>query len=70
MIRERFPRRPLAREGSDRGGGLRVFSGELIFFRVDLRLLELKLQLVEQPIILVAFLGALFWQTVIAAGRP
>ena len=51
MIRERFSsRRPLAREGSDRDGGLRMFGGiELIFGRVGLCLLELKLQLVEQP---------------------
>jgi hypothetical protein len=38
----RFSRRPLAREGSDRGGGLRMFGGELIFGRVGLCLLQLK----------------------------
>src|ERR1700735_4983570 len=49
MLGKWFTRRPLAREGSDRGGGLRVFGGEFACGGARLRSLERKLQLVEQP---------------------
>ena len=49
MIGKRFTRRPLAREGCDQGGALRLFGGKFLFGRVRLRFLELKLQLVEEP---------------------
>jgi hypothetical protein len=47
MIGKWVTRRPLAREGCDQGGTLRVLDGEFVFGRVRLRFLELKLQLVE-----------------------
>jgi hypothetical protein len=49
MLRERFSRWPLAFEGFDGGRGRGAFRRKFVFARVGLRVLQLHLQLVEEP---------------------
>ena len=49
MLRERLSRRPLAFEGFDGGRGCGAFRRKFVLARIRLRVLQLHLQLVEEP---------------------
>src|SRR5271170_5250474 len=49
MLRERLSRRPLALEGFDGGRGRDAFRRKFVLARIRLRVLQLHLQLVEEP---------------------